>query len=111
MGDTVNEHFAIINRRFNVVKTLVSPTMHLSQEIQFQYHGGQNLKGGIGSQSKASESGTPSDQAPGCFWSRTLRKKLIWAQILISSDCKTPWLDSHPGPRFRYHGGQNTFVA
>ena len=36
---------------------------------------------------------------------------LIWAQIWVSSDCRTPWLDSHPGPRFQYHGGQNTFVA
>ena len=26
-------------------------------------------------------------------------------------DCKTPWLGSHPGPQFQYHGGQNTFVA
>ena len=45
------------------------------------------------------------------FWSRTLKMLLIWAQILVSSGCKTPWLDSHPGPRFQYHGGQNTFVA
>ena len=36
---------------------------------------------------------------------------LIWAQILFSSDCNTPWLDSHLCPRFRYHGGQNTFLA
>ena len=26
--------------------------------------------------------------------------RLIWTQILVWSDCKTPWLDSHPGPRF-----------
>ena len=36
---------------------------------------------------------------------------LIWAQILVSSDCKTPWLGSHPGPRFQYHEGQNTFLS
>ena len=35
----------------------------------------------------------------------------FWAEILGLSDCKTPWLDSHTGPRFRYHGGQSTFVA
>ena len=38
-----------------------------------------------------------------CFWSRTLQKLPIWAEMLVSSDCKTPWLDSHPGPRFQYH--------
>ena len=43
--------------------------------------------------------------------SGTLKKLLIWAQILVSLECKTPWLDSHTGPRFQYHGGQNTFVA
>ena len=32
------------------------------------------------------------------------------AQILVSLDCKIPLLDSHPGPRFQNHGGQNTFV-
>ena len=53
----------------------------------------------------------PSDQASGCFWSHTLKTLLIWAHILVSSDCKTRWLDSNPGPRFQYHGGQNTFVA
>ena len=37
--------------------------------------------------------------------------RFFWAQILVSSDCKTPWLDSHPGPRFQYHGGQNAFVT
>ena len=26
--------------------------------------------------------------------SRTLQKLPIWAQIWVSSDCKTPWLDS-----------------
>ena len=35
----------------------------------------------------------------------------IWAEILGLSDLRTPWLDSHPGPQFQYHGGQNTFVA
>ena len=30
--------------------------------------------------------------------SRTLKKLLIWAQIVVLSDCRTPWLDSHPGP-------------
>ena len=69
---------------------------------QIQYHGGQNTF--VAYQSKASGSGTPSGQASGCFWSHTLRKLLIWAQILVSLDCKTPWLDSHPGPRFQYHG-------
>ena len=54
---------------------------------------------------------TPSGQASGCFWSRTLQKLLVWAQILVSLDCKRPWLDSHPGPRFQYHGNQNTFAA
>ena len=55
---------------------------------------------------EASGSGTPSGQASGCFCSRTLQKLPIWAcEILGLSDCKTPWLDdSHPGPRFQYHG-------
>ena len=34
---------------------------------------------------------------------------LVWAQILASSDCKTPWLGSHPDPQFQYHDGQSTF--
>ena len=59
----------------------------------------------------ASGSKTPSGQASGCFRSCTLQMLPIWAEILVSSDCKTPWLDSHPVPQFQYHGGQNTFMA
>ena len=31
----------------------------------------------------------------------------FWSRL----DCKTPWLDSHTGPRFQYHGGQNTLCG
>ena len=76
---------------------------------RFQYLGGQNTF--MAYKAKASGSGTPSGQASSCFRSCTLQKLPIWAQILVSSDCKTPWLDSHPVPRFQYLGGQNTFMA
>ena len=87
----------------------ITPWLDSHPGPRFQYHYGQITF--VTQQSNASGSGTPSDLASGCFGSGTLKKLLIWAQILVTSDCKTPWLDSHPGPRFQYHGGQNTFVA
>ena len=32
--------------------------------------------------------------------SEPLKCGVYAAQILVSSDCKTPWHNSHPGPRF-----------
>ena len=34
-----------------------------------------------------------------------------WVCGLGQKEGEKTWLDSHPGPQFQYHGGQNTFVA
>ena len=44
------------------------------------------------------------------LWTYTSLKLQIWAEILVSSDMETPWLDGHHTPRFKYQGGGDTFL-
>ena len=34
----------------------------------------------------------------------------LGAEILVSLDVETPWLDGHPGVQFYYQGGGDTFL-